>query len=113
MGSSRAARSTGIRQAANTVAATTEATTAKVQGSEAVTLGISFESLAENKLALGDDLVGAAAVQYFVDPQANAAVMVRGVVPGEEDLAEGAGVLDRAEAVGELRPVLERRFAPL
>ena len=34
--------------------------------------------------------------------------MVLGVVPGEEDVAVGAGVLDRAEARREVRPVLQR-----
>jgi len=33
--------------------------------------------------------------------------MVLGVVPGEEDLAEAAGVVGRAETLGELGPVLQ------
>ena len=37
-----------------------------------------------------------------------AGVMMLGVVPGEEDVAVGPSVLDRAESVGELRPVLQR-----
>ncbi len=39
--------------------------------------------------------------------QAEAGVMVLGVVPGEEDVAVGAGILDRAEARRECRPVLQ------
>ena len=39
--------------------------------------------------------------------QAEPAVAVLVVVPGEEVLAVGAGVLDRGEAAGEVGPVLE------
>src|SRR5437879_6528179 len=35
-------------------------------------------------------------------------VMVLGVVPGEEDVAVGSGILDRAEALRERRAVLQR-----
>jgi hypothetical protein len=56
--------------------------------------GIPLESLAENSLALGHDVVCPAMVEHFGREQADAAVMVLGVVPGEEDLAEGASVLD-------------------
>jgi hypothetical protein len=38
--------------------------------------------------------------------QADAAVMVLGVVPGKESSAEGACVLDRTEAVRKLGPIL-------
>src|SRR5712692_5354290 len=40
--------------------------------------------------------------------QAKTAVMVLGVVPREEDVAVGPGVLDRAEPVRERRSVLQR-----
>jgi len=38
--------------------------------------------------------------------------MVLGVVPGKEDVAVGAGILDRAEARRECRPVLQRLEGP-
>ena len=60
--------------------------------------GIPLESLAQNDLALGDDLVCPAIVEHLGGEQADTAVMVLGVVPREEAPAEGAGVLDRAEA---------------
>jgi len=50
----------------------------------------------------------AAVVHHLGRQQAEARVVVFGVVPGEEGAAEGACVLDAAEAVGKLRPVLER-----
>jgi hypothetical protein len=34
--------------------------------------------------------------------------MMFGVVPGEEDVAAGSGILDRAEARWEVRAVLQR-----
>jgi hypothetical protein len=40
--------------------------------------------------------------------EADAGVMVLVVVPAEEALAEGAAILERAEAIRELRTVLER-----
>ena len=46
-------------------------------------------------------------VHHFGGQQAEGRVVVFGVVPGGKALAEGAGVLDRAEAVGELGTVLE------
>src|SRR5262245_19541306 len=69
--------------------------------------GIPLESLAEDGLALGDDVVRPTVVKYLGREQADAAVVVLGVVTGEEDLAEAAGVLDRAEAFGKLGPVLQ------
>src|SRR2546425_33541 len=40
--------------------------------------------------------------------QAEAGVAVLGVVPGEKDLAVRASILDRAEALREVRPVFQR-----
>ena len=68
---------------------------------------ILLKSLAENGLTLGDDLIGPAVVERFRGKETDASVMVLGVVPREESLAKGAGVLDRAKAIGELRPVLQ------
>ena len=68
--------------------------------------GIPFVRLAQNSLALADDLVGPAVVKDLGREQADAAVMVLGVVPGKESLAEGACVLDRTEAVRKLGPIL-------
>ncbi len=56
--------------------------------------GISLKSFSEDELALADDVVGPAVVKNLWGEQADAAVMMFGVVPGKEDLAEGAGVLD-------------------
>ena len=64
-------------------------------------------SLAENLLALLNDFVGPAIMQRLWCQQADAAVMVFGVVPGEEKLTEAAGILDGAEAVRELWPVFQ------
>jgi len=55
---------------------------------------VPLESLSEDNLALSDDLIGTAVVKHFGCEQADAAVIVLGVVPGEEKLAKGAGVLD-------------------
>jgi hypothetical protein len=64
----------------------------------------------------GSEYVGADRPYYFgssiVDVDrvvpGDAAVVVLGVVPAEEPLAERAGVFDAAEAVGEVGPVLQR-----
>ena len=48
-------------------------------------------------------LLGEAEVYVVRREQAEAAVMVLDVVPGEEVVAVGAGVLDRAEARREVR----------
>ncbi len=53
------------------------------------------------------DLLGAAVVDIGGDQQPNPGVMVGEVVPAEEVLAEGAGVLDRTEPVREAGMVLE------
>ena len=47
-------------------------------------------------------------MQHFRGQQGDAAVMMFVVVPGKELLAKGPCVFDAGEAVGELRPVLER-----
>lgn len=69
--------------------------------------GVPLKSLGEEDLALGDNVIGAAVMQDFRCQEADAGVMVLGVVPGEEDLAEAAGVLEGAEAIGELGRVLQ------
>ena len=61
---------------------------------------IPFVRLAQNSLALADDLIGPAVVKDLGHEQADVAVMVLGVVPRKESLAEGACVLDRTEASG-------------
>jgi hypothetical protein len=57
--------------------------------------------------ALGLDGRGVAVVDVGGGVQAEAAVAVVVVVPGEEFLAVGAGGLERGEPGGERRPVLE------
>lgn len=47
-------------------------------------------------------------VDGFRRKQPNAAVMMLRVIPGKEDPAEATAILDGAESIGELRPVLER-----
>jgi hypothetical protein len=47
------------------------------------------------------DLGGVAPVDHLGGHEAERAVAMVGVVPGIERLAEGAGILDGAEAVGE------------
>ena len=54
-----------------------------------------------------DALVGVAVVDVVRRQQAEAAVPVLGVVPEKERLAMRAGVLDRAEALREVGPVLQ------
>jgi hypothetical protein len=46
-------------------------------------------------------------MEHFGREQADAAVMVLGVVPGKEALAKAACILDRAEASRELGSVLQ------
>jgi hypothetical protein len=53
-------------------------------------------------------LLGGAVVDVGRSVQAQPAVVVFVVVPGEERAAEQAGGLDRAEPVGEVGPVLQR-----
>ena len=69
--------------------------------------GIPLESLAEDNRALGDDFVGPAVMEDLWGEQPAAGVMMLGVVPGEEDLAEAAGILDGTETIWELRTILQ------
>ena len=55
-----------------------------------------------------DALLGQAMMNVGRRQQAEASVTMFGVVPGEEDAAVGPDVLDRAEPLGECRPVLQR-----
>ena len=71
-------------------------------------LGVGRIGRGEHAGALGHALLGQAEVHVVGREQAEAAVVMFGVVPGEEVLAVGTRVLDRAEAVRERRPVLER-----
>ena len=52
-------------------------------------------------------LIGQAVMHIRGRQQAEAGMMVFGVVPDEEGVAVGAGVLDRAETRRERRPVLQ------
>ena len=61
----------------------------------------------EHGAARGDALLSQAEVHVVGRQQAEAAVVMGGVVPGEELVPVGTGVLDRAKAIGERRPVLE------
>jgi hypothetical protein len=55
-----------------------------------------------------DALLGKPVVDLVGREQAEARVVVLGVVPREEDVAEAARVLDRSEALGKLGAVLHR-----
>jgi hypothetical protein len=59
-----------------------------------------------------DALLGQSVMHVVGRQQSKTAVMVLGVVPREEDVAVGAGVLDRAEARREVRAVLQRLELP-
>ena len=67
-----------------------------------------LEGLLEDSGALLEPLLGSAVVDVSRGQQGEATVPVLVVVPGEEGAAQGAGVFDRAEAVGKLRPILQR-----
>ena len=54
------------------------------------------------------DRRGAAVVDVGRREIGQAAVMMRVVVPREQIVADGAGIFDRAEAIGKLRTVFER-----
>jgi hypothetical protein len=56
----------------------------------------------------GLDGLGAAIVDIGGGVQAQRRMAMLVVVPGEEDLAVCPGGLDRGEAAGEVRPVLQR-----
>ena len=71
-------------------------------------LGMGRVGRGEHGRARRDALLGQAVVHVGGRQQAEADVMVLGVVPGEEDVAVGSGVLDRAEALRERRAVLQR-----
>lgn len=60
----------------------------------------------EDGLALSQDRRGVTDVHHRRSEQARARVTVLVVVPGAEDVAEGAGALDGAKAIRELRTIL-------
>ena len=60
----------------------------------------------EHLLALADHLRSHSVVQHLRCQHGDAAVMMLLVVPGKEGLGEGTGVLDGAEALRELGPIL-------
>ncbi len=62
----------------------------------------------EHRGALGHALLGQAEVHVVGREQPEAAVVMFGVVPGEEDVPVGPRVLERAEPVRERRPVFQR-----
>ncbi len=67
-----------------------------------------LEGLIEGFLSCGVNLVGLSIVDLVGRHQADADVVMLLVVPGEELLAEGPGVLDAAEAFWELGLIFER-----
>ena len=67
---------------------------------EAVRVGV--EGYFEGLLSGGVDLVGLSVVDLVWRHQADSEMVVFGIVPLEEPAAEGLGVLDGAEAFGEL-----------
>ena len=76
-------------------------------------VGIGAEGLVEGLLAFGVDLVGLSVMDLVWRHEADSEMVMVGVVPVEEPSAEGLGVLDRAEAIRELRLVfacLEEAF---
>src|SRR5665213_2071737 len=70
-------------------------------------LRVVAERLIERELASGVDGIGLTVVHLVRSHQTDAAMVVILVVPIEEAAAEASGVLDAAEALGELRLVLE------
>jgi hypothetical protein len=64
-------------------------------------------SVSQHQCPVGPDGGGPAVVNVGGGVQAEAAVAVLVVVPGEEVLAVRSCCLDRVEAAGEARPVLE------
>ena len=70
-------------------------------------LGVRDVGVGEDVGAGGPDRAGAAVVHVGGGVQPDPGVPVIVVVPAEEDLAERSGVLDGAEPVGEVGPVLE------
>jgi hypothetical protein len=61
----------------------------------------------EHGLTVGQDYRAFAEVDHGWGQQANVGLAMLLVVPLEELLAKGAAVLDAAEAIGELRAVLQ------
>jgi hypothetical protein len=70
-------------------------------------LGVGGVGVVEHDLAGSKDLLGAAEVHIGRGEQGDPAMVVLVVVPAERALVEAAGVLDRAEPVGEGGVVLE------
>ena len=70
--------------------------------------GVACVGGGEHVGSAGPDGLGVSIVDVDGVVPADAGVVVLGVVPGEEALAERAGVLDRAERLGEVGPVLQR-----
>lgn len=66
-----------------------------------------LEGCGEDSLAVVKNLGGEAVVNVVRRQRGDAAVVVFVVVPLEEALAMGAGIFERAEAIRELRPVLQ------
>ena len=71
-------------------------------------LGMGRIRRGEHGGALGHALRGQAEVHVVGREQPEAAVMMFGVVPGEEDVPVGPRILDRAEALREAGAVLQR-----
>src|SRR5450759_3808345 len=76
-------------------------------GSADEALGMPSGRRQEEAMAGIEDLLGAPVMDLRRGEIGDPGVPVLVVVPGEELLPEGAALLDRAEAVGELRAVLE------
>jgi hypothetical protein len=68
---------------------------------------VRHEGVIQDGRSGGDDLAGRAVVDVGRGEQCDPAVAVLVVVPAEKPLAEGAGVLDRAEPVWEAGMVFE------
>ena len=69
--------------------------------------GMLLEGFGEDALPVVQDLGGKPVLDQVRCQQGDAAVVVFVVVPVEEDVAMGAGVFQRAEAIRELGPVLQ------
>jgi hypothetical protein len=67
-----------------------------------------LEGCGQDSLPVVKNLGGEAVMTVVRRQHGNAAVVVLVVVPVEETLAVGACVFQRAEAIGEIRPVLPR-----
>jgi hypothetical protein len=69
-------------------------------------LGVFFECGIKNSLSIFDDLLCPSIMDILRGEETYSGMVMFGVVPGEELLAERPGVFDASEPVGELRPVL-------